>query len=76
MVKQRILTLAGLALLWLVVANATCDTDRNRADLLSSYQLAQFHLNECQTMGAESLNPEGVTNAMRLSDHGCRELES
>jgi hypothetical protein len=76
MVKQRILTSVGLVLLWLVVANATCDTDRNRADLLSSYQLAQFHLNECQAMGAESLNPEGVANAMRLSEEIEKMLES
>ena len=76
MVKQRILRLMGLAILWLVVANATCDTDRNRADLLSSYQLAQFHLNECQAMGAESLDPETVANAMRLNEEIEKMLES
>jgi hypothetical protein len=68
MVKQRILILVGLALLWLAVANATCDTDRNQADLLSSYQLARFQLNECQAMGADSLDPEGLAKAMRLSE--------
>ena len=51
MMKQRVLKLVGLALLWLVVANATCDTERNQADLLSSYQLARFHLNEGQAWG-------------------------
>ena len=76
MAKQRMLRLVGLALLWLVVANATCDTDRNRADRLSSYQLAQFHLNECQAMGAESLNPETVANAMRLNAEIEQMLES
>jgi hypothetical protein len=76
MVKQRILTSVGLALLCLAVANATCDTDRNRADLLSSYQLARFHLNECQAMGADSLNPEGAANAMRLSEEIEKMLES
>ena len=76
MVKQRILTSVGLALLCLAVANATCDTDRNRADLLSSYQLARFHLNECQAMGAESLDPENVANAMRLNEEIEKMLES
>jgi hypothetical protein len=76
MVKQRILALVGLALLWLVVANATCDKDRNRADLLSSYQLVRFYLNECQAMGADSLNHEGVANAMRLSEEIEKMLES
>lgn len=76
MVKQRILRLVGLALLWLVVANATCDADRNRADLLSSYQLAQFYLHECQAMGAESLDPETVANAMRLNEEIEKMLES
>ena len=75
MVKQRILRLVGLALLWLVVANATCDTNRNQADLLSSYQLARFHLNECQAMGAESLDPETVANAMRLNEEIEKMLE-
>ena len=76
MVKQRILTSVGLALLCLAVANATCDTDRNRADLLSSYQLAQFQLNECQAMGAESLDRETVANAMRLNEEIEKMLES
>jgi hypothetical protein len=75
-VKQRILTSVGLLLLWLVVANATCATDRNRADLLDSYQLARFHLNECQAMAAGSLDPEGVANAMRLSEEIDKMLES
>jgi hypothetical protein len=75
-VKQRILTSVGLVLLWLVVANATCDTNRNRADLLSSYQLARFHLNECQAMAAGSLDPEGVAHAMRLSEEIDKMLES
>jgi hypothetical protein len=76
MMTQRVLRLVGLALLWLVVANATCDTDRNQADLLSSYQLARFHLNECQAMGAESLDPEAVANAMRLNEEIEKMLES
>ncbi|MGD8692552.1 MAG: hypothetical protein PVI74_01810, partial [Syntrophobacterales bacterium] len=76
MMKQRALKLVGLALLWLVVANATCDTERNQADLLSSYQLARFHLNECQAMGAESLNPENVANAMRLDGKIAKMLEN
>jgi hypothetical protein len=76
MMTQRVLRLVGLALLWLVVANATCDADRNQADLLSSYQLARFHLNECQAMGAESLDPEAVANAMRLNEEIEKMLES
>jgi hypothetical protein len=76
MVKKRILKLVGLALLWLLVANATCDTNRNRADLLSSYELARFHLQECQAMGADSLDPEGVANAMRLNEEIEKMLES
>jgi hypothetical protein len=75
-VKPRILTSVGLVLLWLVVANATCDTDRNQADLLSSYQLARFHLNECQAMAAGSLDPGGLANAMRLSEEIDKMLES
>ena len=76
MVKRRILILLGLALLWLVVANATCDTDRNQTDLPSSYQLARFQLNECQAMGADSLDPEGLAKAMRLSEEIEKMLES
>ena len=76
MMKQRVLKLVGLALLWLVVANATCDTERNQADLLSSYQLARFHLNECQAMGAESLDPENVAKAMRLDGKIAKMLEN
>ena len=76
MVKQRVLKLVGLALLWFMISNATCSTDRNRADLLSSYQLARFHLNECQAMGAESLDSEGVANAMRLDAEIEKMLES
>ena len=76
MVKQRVLKLVGLALLWLVVANATCDTERNQADLLSSYELARFHLNESRAMGAESLDPENVAKAMRLDGKIAKMLEN
>lgn len=76
MVKQRVLKSVGLALLWLVVANATCSTDRGQANLLSSYQLARFRLDECQAMGAVSLDPESVTTAMRLNEEVEKMLES
>ena len=68
LVRQRILRLAGLALLWLVVANATCDSKRGQGDLVNSYQVVRFHLSECQDMGAGSLDPVGLEEATRLSD--------
>lgn len=66
-VRQRILMLVGLPLLWLVVANATCDSKRGQEDLVSSYQIVRFHLSECRDMGADSLDPVGLEEAMRLS---------
>ncbi len=68
MVKRRILKLAGLMFLWLLVANATCDRRSGRDDLINSYQLARFHLTECQDMGAGSLDPVGLEKAMGLSE--------
>ena len=76
MVKQRVLKSVGLALLWLVVANATCSTNRDQANLLSSYELARFRLDECQEMGAMSLDPESVTAALRLNEEVEKMLES
>ena len=68
LVRQRILMLTGLALLWLVLANATCDSKRDQGDLVNSYQVVRFHLSECQDMGAGSLDPVGLEEATRLSD--------
>lgn len=76
MLKQRVLKSVGLALLWLVVANATCSTGRDQANLLSSYQLARFRLDECQEMGAMSLDPESATAALRLNEEVEQMLES
>lgn len=76
MVKHRVLKSLGLALLWLVVANATCSTTRDQANQLNSYQLARFHLDECQAMGAVSLDPESVAAAMRLNEDVEKMLES
>jgi hypothetical protein len=66
--KQRTLVLLGLPLLWLVLANATCEGRRGQEDLLNSYELVRFHLSECRDMGANSLDPVGLEEAMRLSE--------
>ena len=68
LVRQRILMLAGLSLLWLVVANATCDSKRDRGDLANSYQVARFRLLECGNMGAGDLDPVGLEEAIGLSN--------
>jgi hypothetical protein len=68
LVRQRILMLVGLLLLWLVVANATCDHKRGQGDLVNSYQVVRFDLSECRDMGADSLDPVGLEEAIRLSD--------
>ena len=68
LVRQRILMLAGLPLLWLVVANATCDSRKGQEDLSYSYEVVRFHLSECRDMGAGSLDPVGLEEATRLSD--------
>ena len=60
--------LAGLPLLWLVVANATCDSRKGQEDLSYSYEVVRFHLSECRDMGAGSLDPVGLEEATRLSD--------
>lgn len=68
MVKQRILMLVGLALLWLVVANATCGTNRKQGDLVDSYKLARFSLEECRDMGAGSFDPVTLEKGEGLSE--------
>jgi hypothetical protein len=60
--------LLGLPLLWLVLANATCDSRRGQEDLLNSYEVVRFHLSECRDMGADSLDPVSLEEAMRLSE--------
>ena len=65
--RQRKLILLGLALLWLVLANATCHNRRGHEDLLNSYEVVRFQLSECGNMGADSLDPVGLEEAMGLS---------
>ena len=70
-VKEKILMVAGLLLLWLLVANATCDTSHTslrQEDLVNSYQLARFHLEECEDMGAGGLEPDIFDETVRLSN--------
>jgi len=71
MVKQRILTLTVLTLVWLAVANATCERRGGQDNLINSYNLARFRLDECRDMGAGSLDPVGLQKAMYL----CEEIE-
>jgi len=66
--KQRIFMLLGLPLLWLVLANATCESRRSQEDLVNSYEVARFHLSECRDMGADSLDPVSLEQAMRLTE--------
>ena len=66
--RKRIVMLLSLALLWLVVASATCHTKRQQQELNNSYELARFHLSECQDMGAGNLEPEILAEAMHLSE--------
>ena len=67
MEKQRILMLVGLALLWLVMANATCGTKKKQGDVVDSYKLARFSLEECKDMGAGSFDPVTLAKGERLS---------
>jgi hypothetical protein len=67
-VKKRILLLGSVALLWLVFANSTCDTQRGHGEVTKSYQLARFQLTECQDMGAGRLEPVRIAEAVRLSE--------
>ncbi|MGD8370908.1 MAG: hypothetical protein PVG64_01715 [Syntrophobacterales bacterium] len=70
-VKQKIYMAVSLLLLWLVVANATCDTSHTslrQEDLVNSYQLARFHLEECEDMGVARLEPDMLYETVRLSD--------
>ena len=68
MIRQKTLILLGLPLLWLVLANATCHNRRGQEDLVNSYEVVRFHLSECRNMGADSLDPVGLEEAMRLSE--------
>ena len=68
MVKQRTMMLVGLVLLWLAVSNATCGSSRREGDLLDSYKLAKFSLEECRDMGAGSFDPVTLEQGERLSD--------
>jgi hypothetical protein len=72
MVKQRILIVTVLALLWLAVADATCERRNGQDNLVNSYNLARFRLDECQDMGAGSLDPVVLQRAMLL----CEEIEA
>jgi hypothetical protein len=66
--RQRKLILLGLPLLLLVLANATCHYRRGHEDLLNSYEVVRFQLSECGNMGADSLDPVGLEEAMGLSE--------
>ena len=66
--KKRLLILLSLASLWLAVANSTCDTRVRQEELINSYHLARFQLNECRHMGAEQLNPGRFDEAVQLSE--------
>ena len=68
MIRKRTLILLGLPLLWLVLSNATCHNRRGQEDLVNSYEVVRFHLSECRNMGADSLDPVGLEEAMRLSE--------
>jgi hypothetical protein len=68
MIRQKTLILLGLPLLWLVLANATCHNRRGQEDLVNSYEVVRFHLSECRNMGADSLDPVGLEEAMRLTE--------
>ncbi|MEJ2365000.1 MAG: hypothetical protein P8075_10575 [Deltaproteobacteria bacterium] len=68
MLSKRRLILLGLPLLWLVLANATCHKRGGHEDLLNSYELLLFQLSECRDMGADSLDPQGLEQAGRLSE--------
>ena len=68
MLSQRKLILLGLPLLWLVLANATCNNRLGHEDLLDSYEMLLFQLSECRDMGADSLDPLGLEKAVRLSE--------
>jgi hypothetical protein len=60
--------LLSLALLWLVVSNATCHNKRQQQELINSYELARFYLSESQDMGGGDLEPEILAEAMHLSE--------
>jgi hypothetical protein len=60
--------LLGLPLLWIVLANATCHNRRGQEDLVNSFEVVRFHLSECREMGADSLDPVSLNEAMRLSE--------
>ncbi|MCG6915937.1 MAG: hypothetical protein LJE89_00185 [Deltaproteobacteria bacterium] len=66
--KKITLLLLGLPLLWLVLANATCQSRRGQEDLLNSYEMVRFHLSECRDMGAESLDPVSLEQAVHDSE--------
>ena len=68
MLSQRKLILLGLPLLWLVLANATCHNRGGHEDLLNSYELLLFQLSECRDMGADTLDPQGLEQAVRLGE--------
>ena len=60
--------LSSLALLWLVVANGTCDSKRRQQALINSYQLIRFELAECKDMGGDQMDSDSLEKAVRLSE--------
>jgi hypothetical protein len=57
----------GLMVLWLSIANATCERSRGGEELTASYRLARFQLIECQEMGAGDLDSESLNKGLILS---------
>ena len=68
MIRQKTLILLRLPLLLLVLANATCHNRKGHEDLANSYKVVRFRLSECRNMGADSFDPVGLEEAMRLSE--------
>ncbi|UCG13769.1 MAG: hypothetical protein JSU72_04665 [Deltaproteobacteria bacterium] len=71
---RRLLLSLVMVLVWFLVANSTCDRAKRQEPLTDSYHLARFHLMECQDMGAGDLDPDGMNEAMRLSEEIERAL--
>jgi hypothetical protein len=76
MAKRRIVTLTVLTVLWLAVANATCERRNGRDDLINLYSLARFRLDECREMGVASLDPVGLQKAVLLREEIADYLET
>jgi hypothetical protein len=63
---QRLLIPVGAFFLCLLMADA-CVPRSTQQQLMQSYKLARFHLEECRKMGAADLDPESMEKASRLT---------